>query len=779
MDTIDRSNTNLPARYSTASFPVRDLPAGLPSESVATPALQLNSKVILRGLGRHWWRILALWLVVSAPIAFLLYMAIQPTYEAASLLRVEPAVPDPLSPLIRNSAEIQGSTYLRTQVGLITSAKVLNPAIADPLVVNLATIRKSVDPKTDLLDKLKVVIVPDTNLIRIALELPNPEEAATIVQAVVQSYLTQNTEYSRGANRDLTESLKQQLRKIAEEINLKKSMLKDLYKKGNISVVKKPELSTNNDDTNGLQPSFKNASENHLHNVIAQLDETGLELIEAMSTLEVKRDTHKAIQQSTEQPVEQTDTQKLARVTEEFTRDPEVVALKQEVEETQTHLERLKGNVRQSHDPAVVSAQKQLNKLEQEYKYLWNSKYQEIVDRLSMRPGDSSQLLIAIQEFEQKVETLKKKKAKLTDLFKVLELEQKTTNEDTFEAAFLSHEIQSLQNWEEIVKGNLERLKFEASQDKYRVALVDSATASRTPSNNKRLKYMAVAPVGVLFAMLGLFLFLEIKAERVADPDALSTRVRSEVYALPPLPTARSMRKLSVSDEEDQIEQFIQRLDHLRFAVCGNPAELGRGRSVLITSAIGGEGKSTLAAQLALRCGNAGMSTLLIDSDFRRAALCRLFDVPEDGPGLSDMLKDEATIDEVTIPVQGGAFYLLPAGTPVNRHQDTGRLLQSPKFGDLISKLRQGYDLIIIDSPPVLPVPDALILGRWTDGAVIAVRYDISRFPQVERARRQLDNAGITVLGTVINGMRQSDSYYGRYTDSRRRSSQPDSSSTI
>ena len=90
------------------------------------------------------------------------------------------------------------------------------------------------------------------------------------------------------------------------------------------------------------------------------------------------------------------------------------------------------------------------------------------------------------------------------------------------------------------------------------------------------------------------------------------------------------------------------------------------------------------------------------------------------------MLKDEATIDEVAIPVQGGTFYLLPAGTPI---QDTSRLLQSPKFGQLISQLRQLYDLIIIDSPPVLPVPDALILGRWADGAVIAARYDISRFP--------------------------------------------------
>ena len=131
---------------------------------------------------------------------------------------------------------------------------------------------------------------------------------------------------------------------------------------------------------------------------------------------------------------------------------------------------------------------------------------------------------------------------------------------------------------------------------------------------------MAAAPVGILFTVLGLFLLLEIKAERVADPDSLSTRIRSEVYALPPLPTPRSIRKLSAPEADDQIEQFIQRLDHLRFGVCGNPAELGKGRCVLITSAIGGEGKTTLAAQLAGRCGNAGMSTLLIDADLRRAS---------------------------------------------------------------------------------------------------------------------------------------------------------------
>jgi len=764
-----------------ASLPYRDLTPGLPSNQEAAPALQINPKVILRVLGRHWWRILALWLLVSAPLAFAIYMVIQPTYEAASLLRIESATPDVFGPINRGTGESQNSTYLKTQVGLITSAKVLDPAIADALVVNLATIKKSVDPKSDLLEKLKVVIVESTNLIRVSLELPNPEEAVTIVQAVVTSYLAQNTDYSRSANRDLTESLKQQVLKIGTEIDLKRSMLKDLYKKGNVNI-SKPEdrLNANNGDGNGVQPTFKIVSEDHVQKMMAEMDGTELELIEAMSMLEVKRDAYKARLQEIQEPAQLADGQQRAQVEEEFKRDPDVLDFMREFEETREHLEHLKQSVRQPHDAARVAAQKHCDKLQREYNDLWTSKYPVILKRLTGGdPIGDTHSLAAIEELEQKVDTLKKKKAKLAELFKVIQVEQKVTNDDTFEASFLGHQIQSLQIWEEMVKRNLEQLRFEASQDKYRVVLVDSAAASKSPSNNKRLKYIAAAPVGVLVAMLGLFLVLEITAERVADPDALSTRVRSEVYALPPLPTARSVRKLSASDADDQVEQFIQRLDHLRFAVCGNPTELGRGRCVLITSAVSGEGKTTLAAQLAARCGHAGMSTLLIDSDFRHAGLCLLLDVPE-GPGLSDVLKDEASIDEVAIPVQGGTFYFIPAGTPADTPlQETCRLFQSPKFGQLMGQLRQQYDLIIIDSPPVLPVPDALILGRWTDGAVIAARYDISRFPQVERARRQLDNAGITVLGTVINGMRSSDSYYGRYTYSRRRSGQPDSSNTI
>ena len=189
---------------------------------------------------------------------------------------------------------------------------------------------------------------------------------------------------------------------------------------------------------------------------------------------------------------------------------------------------------------------------------------------------------------------------------------------------------------------------------------------------------------------------------------------------------------------------------------------------MLITSAISGEGKTLLASQLALRCGHAGLSTLLIDADFHRAMLSATFEIP-DSPGLTDVLNDEATLAQVVRGVQDNLFYLMPAG---EWSDNTSRLLQGPRLATLITELRQLYDIIIIDTPPVLPVADALILGQWADGVVLAARYDKSRFSQVERARRQLDNAGIAVLGTVINGVRDAESYYGRYANKRRPSPQ-------
>jgi polysaccharide biosynthesis transport protein len=504
MDVTDRSNIDVAGANAPPQSPPHDQDPFFSRDRSTAKSNGGQPRGILHRLAGRWWQFLLLWLMISAPIAFLIYVVIQPTYEAVSLLRIEPAVQDLLSPLNRGPVERQDSTYLKTQVGLIMSARVLNPAIADPLVVNLATIKKSADPRTDLLEKLTVVIVEDTNLIRIALESPNPEEAVTIVQAVVQSYLTQNTDYSRGANRDLTESLRQQLLKIATEIDLKRSMLKELSKRGNAAVVKPEDRLNPKTQTDPTRPTFKVLAEEQVAKLMDRLVQDDVEYLDAVSNLEATRMVR-------ERHLKQINEELENRVAEEFSKDPKVVALINQIDECK----KLGGSEETALSPAVIAAREKEKRLSEEYKSLWEGRRLELRKRLTQR--DAGMLSEArIRELEVAVEAARRKKDALAQQFEKIQVEQKAVHDETFEGAFLSHQVQSLQGWEETVKRNLEQLKFEASQDKYRVVLVDSAAASKTPTNNKRLKYMAAAPVAVLFLLLGLFLAQEIKAGRRA-----------------------------------------------------------------------------------------------------------------------------------------------------------------------------------------------------------------------------------------------------------------------
>jgi succinoglycan biosynthesis transport protein ExoP len=777
MDTIDRSESNLPSPFPVTPPLLPALPTVVSGNLATTPA-QINPRTLLRGLTRHWWQILLIWLVLSVPAVYLIRQLVAPTYEAVSLLQVQPVAHGLYGQGGSETTDFRSVTpYLQTQVTLITTDRVLTTALASPEIKDSSFIRESDDSRTDLRKHLDVAIVKDAYMIRVALEIANGNEAAAIVNSVVSSYLAYNGDFKRGENHKLRASLAAQRTKIQDEIKIKRAELTSLRRKGTIAE-SKPILNAKpapNGEEPALEPVFSSVTRGMMEQLANEMMRTEIELFKAQSELMAQE---AATRTDEKEPVvhdsKQLEEQRERRIREEFVHDPEIIALGEEIATAQEQLAHAKSVARQANDPARRAAQQKYTNLMDEYEHQWEVKRKDIGERL--KTGTTGpQSLESINDLRLKLQALQGQKARQVEAYSKMKVNEKEASDDAFDATFLSHELEALLKSDDHLKTNLEELDFKASQEDVRVALVDDAKAPMIATNNKRLKYQIAAPVALLFMVLGLFFLLEVKAERVADPDTLSTRMRSEVYALPPLPTARAIRKLSATDADDQIEQFIQRLDHLRFAVCGNPSELGTGRCVLITSAIGGEGKTTLAAQLAARCGNAGMSTLLIDADLRRAALCPLLDVPE-GVGLSDVLKAEATIDEVVIPVQGGTFYFLPAGTPI---QDTNRVFQGRQLGVLITQLRQLYDLIIIDSPPVLPVPDALILGRWADGAVLAARYDISRFPQVERARRQLDNAGIAIMGTVINGMRNADSYYGRYSYSRKRASQPSSSETI
>jgi polysaccharide biosynthesis transport protein len=506
MDIPDGGNFNVTNANRPPSSPPLEADPLFSDDPSAAKAGRMKPPGILRRLAGRSWQILMLWLIISAAVAFLIYTSIQPTYEAVSLLRIEPATINIFGPLERGLAPRDGqiSTYLKTQLGLITSAKVLNPAISDPLVVNLHTIRQAVDPKSDLVEKLKVDIVPDTNLIRIALELPNPEEAATIVQAVVQSYLSQNTDFSRSANRDLTQSLKQQLMKIGSEIELKRSMLKDLSTRRAGEPMNPRALLNPKTEADPTQPTLNKATEEQFAKLIDKQVECDLAYLDALSQLE-------AVRAVRERNLDRMDQEWGAQALDEFKRDPKVAALVDQIDEAK----RMGESKEQTPSPAVLAARERHKNLSSEYDTLWTRRGPDIRKRLA--EADHGPLSEArIRELEVAVEKARRKKEGFAQQFEKVEVIRERPGDATFEANYLTHQVEALQKWENQVKQNLEQLKFEASQDKYRVVLVDAAAASRTPTNNKRLRYMAAAPVVILFALLGLFLAQEIAAGRKA-----------------------------------------------------------------------------------------------------------------------------------------------------------------------------------------------------------------------------------------------------------------------
>jgi succinoglycan biosynthesis transport protein ExoP len=328
--------------------------------------------------------------------------------------------------------------------------------------------------------------------------------------------------------------------------------------------------------------------------------------------------------------------------------------------------------------------------------------------------------------------------------------------------ALVRSDLEQVQGMLAEVNRRLEALRFE-SRGHSRILRIDEAKSSALAASDKRPKLLMIIPFAVLAGLIGFTTALELYAGRVDCPDVLSRLARVVVFPVPPLPNldtpSRQRGFGRPLDSGEQLEVFANRIDHMRVALCDSEGP-SRVRCLMITSACGGEGKTTLSLQLAARCADAGLSTLLIDADLRGSSLGEILDVA-DSLGLSDVLRGLIAAEDAIVGLPMPGCHLLPAGSSL---ENPGRLLQGRQFREVLDRLRGRFDMIIIDTPPLLPVPDALTMGRYVDGAILATRHDTSRTSLLERAQRLLVTAHIPLLGIAINGSPMSGAGYGHYS---------------
>lgn len=208
------------------------------------------------------------------------------------------------------------------------------------------------------------------------------------------------------------------------------------------------------------------------------------------------------------------------------------------------------------------------------------------------------------------------------------------------------------------------------------------------------------------------------------------------------------------------VESFRNLVTNIGFAV---PKKAdGKGKIICISSANAGEGKTTVSVNMAVSCADAGAKTIMIDCDMRKPKVRKYFSVGTQ-KGILEYLSGQAELGEV---LSRGVSENLDVIVCKKVAPNPQALLKTEIFSDLLDKLASEYDYVIIDTPPLGIVSDALAIAELTDGIILVARQMVSRHPMLRQVVADIDFAGVNFLGFVLNDYSLKNAgkgYYKKY----------------
>jgi capsular exopolysaccharide synthesis family protein len=682
---------------------------------------------LLHSLRRCWLKATGWGIGLALVTALLMWWLIPISYEAYAFLQVSPVPEKILGDTKTRTSDKAYEVYKETQARLIRSPFVFSAALRKQGISQLPIVRRETNAVEWLNDELACMVSPESELIQVTLKGPDEEDVKKIVDAVLQAYMDEFVREEKTDNLRSLDILKKEWTEMKKELHqLETDFQAD--SKGTIAI-----------DTVSAQAARSMAMA-ELSDMRRQIDKKVGDLSDAVGEMAALR---AGLQSSRRKPSQYALEDILMGDIEYF-----------EASEMYRQAERQLRDAMQRAQPgsrALVRYQAQLAAVANELERIKAKRTPWAIDRLQrMQQTDEisadtlmSQLQTRIALLRQEVEAMRKN----------LEERQKEfaqMNQISVDLLTKQDDIAMLQH--SVVEHTMEIKRLEVNvQQLDRVKIIQNADVPY--ENDWLIKCLeVVGGSGLVFflTVLGIALWdyqgKRLNSTKDISGGAMGLRV---VGSLPLLDGhgAGGMWPFSRMDQRSLEVVLNLSVDSIRAALLYNQAN-AKIKTVMVTSAVGQEGRSTVASQLAVSLARSGRRTLLVDADIRNPQQHLVFAV-EGAHGFCEVMRHELATEQSVHPTAVEGLWVMPAG---RYHPLSMQALSGDRAAAVFGELKSQYDFIVIDVGPVLTSADAMLIGQQVDTALMSVRRDVSQIPKVYDACDRLRSVGVHIMGAVVNG---------------------------
>ncbi|MEN6729331.1 polysaccharide biosynthesis tyrosine autokinase [Klebsiella pneumoniae] len=389
------------------------------------------------------------------------------------------------------------------------------------------------------------------------------------------------------------------------------------------------------------------------------------------------------------------------------------------------------------------------------------------LNELTFRESEISQLYTkehpTYKALMEKRKTLKDERNKLNERVSAMPKTQQ-------EILRLSRDVDSGQAVYMQLLNRQQELNIAKSSAIGNVRIIDNAVSLPKPVKPKKVIVLLLGFIAGLMVSAGIVLLKVYLRRGIESPEQLE-EIGINVYASIPV-----SETFSRSISSKAILKKTQRTENTKFLAVENPADLAieairglrtslhfamleaRNNVLMISGASPNAGKTFVSSNLAAVVAQTGKKVLFIDTDMRRGYSHKLFDVNNDS-GLSDFLSGRNEIEKIIKTIPAGGFDFISRGvTPPN----PAELLMHRNFGALIDWVSKKYDIVILDTPPILAVTDAAIIGNYAGTTLLVARFEQNTVKEIDISSKRFEQSGVQVKGCILNGVvKKASSYYG------------------